>query len=184
MMVRDFVPLMTAPVWPATILILVCWFRKGIKNLIASVAEAKTGHSLFLRFGQADSDARASKTLPSVVPNQIGAPSSVRWENSANLFWLGSDLEWTAQTVLRGAPKERILHGLTQCDHHSSELGLTDSAPGRQLSALKSQVQVLPEAALVRQWRNDFADKISAVIGGFDNLVKQHQPDFRPGPGR
>ena len=80
--------------------------------------------------------------------------------------------------------KERIFHGLRQCDHHSSELGLADRAPGKQVSALKSQVESLPEAALDRQWRNDFVEKMYSVIKGFDSLVKQRQPNFRPGPER
>ncbi len=115
---------------------------------------------------------------------QISQPPAAKWERVANLFWLGNDLEWTVQTVLRGAPKERIFHGLRQCDHHSSELGLADSAAGKQVSELKSQVESLPEAAFDRQWRNDFAEKMYSVIKGFDILVKMKQPDFRPGPER
>jgi hypothetical protein len=86
--------------------------------------------------------------------------------------------------LLRGAPKERIFHGLRQCDHHSSQLGLADSAPGKQVSALKSQVDSLPEAALDRQWRNDFVEKMYLVIKGFHSLVRQSQPNFRPSPER
>jgi hypothetical protein len=181
-MIHDLVPLIIALLWPATILFLAVWFRKGIKDLIASVTEAKIGDSLVFKFGQAQLDEPVAKTLPSVIARQGGAPSSAKWENSASLFWLGNDLEWTAQTVLRGAPKERILHGLKQCNHHSSELDLGESAPGKQLSALKSQVEGLSEAALDRQWRGDFAEKIYSAIRGFDLIMKQHQPTFRSSP--
>ena len=46
------------------------------------------------------------------MPKQVIAPSDVKWDNVADLFWLGSELDWTAQAVLRGAPKEGIVHGL------------------------------------------------------------------------
>jgi len=38
---------------------------------------------------------------------QLSIPTAT-WDKPADLFWLGSDLETTAQTALRGAPKERI----------------------------------------------------------------------------
>jgi hypothetical protein len=180
-MIHDLIPLVTALLWPATILILVCWFRKGIKALIASVVEAKIGNSVFLKFGQAQSDITI-ETLPNPATKQISAPSGVEWENVANLFWLGNDLEWTGQTVLRGAPRERVHHGLKKCNHHCSELGLTDSVPGKQLTLLKSQVEGMSEAALDRQWRNAFSEKILGVVRGFDILVREQQPNFRPDP--
>jgi hypothetical protein len=101
------------------------------------IFKATTEYSVFLKFGQAKTDALSIETLSVPAAKQIGEPSSVKWENVASLFWLGNDLDWTAQTVLRGAPKEKILHGLTQCCHHISELGLMGSVPGTQLSSLK-----------------------------------------------
>ena len=86
-MIHDFVPLMVALVWPLTILILVCWFRKGIKDLIKSVTEAKIGNSVFFKFWQAKTDVSAEALLPE--PKDITAPSAAKWENTANLFWLG-----------------------------------------------------------------------------------------------
>jgi hypothetical protein len=188
-MIHDLIPLLTALipllaalVWPFTILILVYHFREGIKNLIPSVREAKIG-DVFLKFGQADLDVPTKKGLPHIsLPKQIIASPTAKWQNVANLFWLGNDLEWTAQTVLRGAPKDRILHGLTQCLHHTSELGLPDSAPGQQLFALRSQVESWPETAMDRQWRNAFSEQIYSVIKEFSDLMKQHQPNFLPGP--
>ena len=180
-LLRDLIPLMTALVWPLSILILVLYFRGGIKNLIASVVEARIGDSAFFKFGQAGADA---VDKPTTTPKQLSAPAppAVKWENTASLFWLGNDLEWTAQTVLRGAPKEKIIHGLTQCCHHLSELGLMDSDSGKQLSSLKSQVESLPEPALDRQWRDTFAEKIHSVIAALSILARGHQPNFRPFP--
>lgn len=88
---------------------------------------------------------------------QTAAPSGTRWENVADLFWLGSDLTWTDWRVNSGAPRERILHGLRQSYHHISELGLADSVPGKLLSTLRSQAESTPEP-LNQRWRTDFAE--------------------------
>jgi hypothetical protein len=47
---------------------------------------------------------------------------------------------------------------------------------------LMSEVTGLPEERLDRKWRIDFSEKIYVVVRGFDGLVREHQPDFRPGP--
>lgn len=101
-----------------------------------------------------------------------------KWENAANMFWLGNDLRWTMQQVQLGAPKEKILHGLTQSRHHSSELGLAESTPGKQLSELRSKVESLSESA----WKTDLSQQIISIINGFATLAQEHQPNFRPNP--
>ncbi len=40
--------------------------------------------------------------MPDVIASRVGAASGVRWENVANLLWLGSDLDffdWTIQAI-------------------------------------------------------------------------------------
>ena len=94
------------------------------------MAGAKIGDSLVFKLWQAKSNLLSIEPLSSVVdaataagmPKQVIAPSDAKWDNVADLFWLGSELDWTAQTVLRGAPKERIVHGLTQSYQHCSQI--------------------------------------------------------------
>src|SRR5438067_1606806 len=123
--IREFIPLVIAALWPVTVLTLALCFGREIKKLIASGLEAKIGNSIFVKWGQSSTDAK-SLEHPCEVSSakQITAPHGAKWENVANLFWLGSDLEWTSQTALRGAPKERIVYGLRHCDDHCSDLGL------------------------------------------------------------
>jgi hypothetical protein len=188
MSIHDFIPLITAMApysWPITVLILAWSFRNRIKD----VTEAKIGDSLQVKFGQVPSDLESrqatDETLPSPSSKQLSALSGVKWGRVADLFWLGSDLDWTAQTILRGAPKERILHGLTQCYHHISELGLAESAPAKQLSLLKSETANLPETTLDdRAWRSAFSEKILAVTRSINDLLGGQQPDFRSHPQR
>jgi hypothetical protein len=124
----------------------------------------------------------AIEKLPGAGARQIGAPSDIKWENVANLFWLGHDLCWTNWRVNSGAPKERILHGLTQSSHHLSELGLADSVPGRLLSSLKSQAESTQDVALNQQWRNGFAAKLSQVTHDVSGIAQREQPSFQPNP--
>src|SRR5579864_3771735 len=123
-----FVPLAVALVWPITVLIILCWFKDGLRELIKQIAEAKVGDKLYFKFWQAKTDLATAEPLPALAEStataiEVNIPASVRWDRVADLFWLGADLDWTGQAVLRAAPKERILHGLTQCYHHASQCG-------------------------------------------------------------
>ena len=175
-LLTPFVPLLIALIWPITILVILCWFREGIRGLIRLVAEAKSDLLSIERLPNVDTPTASG------TPKQISAPSDGKWDKVADLFWLGSDLDWTAQTVLRGAPKERIAHGLTQSYHHCSQLGLSNTAPGKQLASLKSQVEGMQDSALEREWRANFVEQLYAVINGFSGLARERQADFRPSP--
>jgi hypothetical protein len=157
-------------------------FRSRIKE----ITEAKFGDKLHVMWGDVPSDRKleqaAGGTPHRIAAKRLSAPSGAKWENVGNLFWLGGDLVWTAQSALRGAPKERILHGLTQSYHHISELGLAESAPGKQLSLLKSETADLPEANLDRAWRGDFSERVYGVTRMINNLLGDQQPEFRPNP--
>jgi len=182
-----FVPLAVALVWPVTVLIVLCWFKDGLRDLIKQTAEAKFGEKLYFKFWQAKSDLASAEPLPVTLPElvaapaQLSAPLGARWDRVASVFWLGNDLDWSVQTALRGAPKERIIHGLTQSSHHASQCGLANTLPGKQLAALMAQVASMPEASLDRQWRANFELQLSAVIKGFSDLAKERQPDFLAG---
>jgi hypothetical protein len=181
---HEFVLLIIASFWPFTTLVLALLFRKELKTLIALVAELKIGSSVFVRWGQSaiDRDRDEIETLEGgALQKQIAAPSVGKWK-PANWFWLGSDLETTAQRTLRGAPKGKIIGGLTQIYHHMSELGLSDTAPARVISALRSDVEHLSEPELTREWRDGFAEKVRFVIHSVSGMTQAQQPDFKPNP--
>jgi hypothetical protein len=187
MSIHDFIPLITSLItsWPIFILIIALLFRRRINDLI----ELKIGDKFYARFkvvlfGQDPSDLKTDPTemLPPPTAKQLSAPSGTKWENVGSVFWLGGDLVWTGQAALRGAPKERILHGLTQAYHHISELGLADSAPGKRIASLKSETESRAEAALDRDWRSVFSQKTWKVTGMITDLLKEKYPYFRPNP--
>src|SRR6266851_5379518 len=95
---HDYIPILSGAIWPATVLIIVIYFRGAIRARIESVTEAKIGSSV-LKFGLAKTDAVSLKSLSEakVIPGQLSEHSRVKWDHVANLFWLGSDLQYTAQ---------------------------------------------------------------------------------------
>lgn len=185
MYIYDLIPLITALApysWPFTVLILAWAFHNRIKE----ITEAKLGDKLYVKWGDVPSDRKLDQALGETPPHsatkQLGVRSGAKWENVGNLFWLGGDLIWTAQSSLRGAPKEKILHGLKQSYHHICELGLAESAPAKQLLLLKSETASLPETALDRAWRSTFSEKIYDVTRTVNNLLGEQQSGFRPNP--
>jgi hypothetical protein len=183
-MLHELLSFLAALLWPATVLILTFGFRKSIKRLIESLAELRLlGDKAVLKWPQARVDTIGESDVREPPPlKQLEGDSTPSLNKPADLFWLGSDLETTAQTALRGAPKERILRGLRQSRHHLSELGLGDSPPGRDLAKFSEEVAMLPDAILDRGWRNDFASKIYSVIQAVSGITKTAQPGFRPHP--
>jgi hypothetical protein len=166
MSIHDLIPLLTALApysWPVMIGLLALLFRSRIKDIV----ELKLGEKFYAKLvpyggvpSDLVSDPASGESQPRPATKQLNAQSDARWENVGNLFWLGGDLIWTPQSALRGAPKEKILHGLTQSYHHISELGLTGSEPAKQLSLLKSETSSLPETSLDRTWRAAFSEKV------------------------
>jgi hypothetical protein len=148
-----------------------------IKRTITNSPFSRLRARLLGLFNEARTPDVAIEELPGTVV-QRSRTSGIRWENVASLFWLGNDLDWTAERVKGAAPKERIVHGLTTSYHHCSQLGLADSIPGKLLSSLKSQVESMPEAALAPQWRSDFAARLYQVIQGVSEMAKGEQPGF------
>src|SRR5579863_9516486 len=159
-----------------------CIHHFRLNRTIGNSAFSRLRSRLHRLFDEPRTLEAAIEALPGVVAKQIGGSPGIRWENVANLFWLGNDLGWTDWKVRSGAPKERILRGLTQSFHHLSQLGLADSFAGKLLLSLKSHVDSEPEAALNQPWRNDFAERLSGVTKDVSDMARIQQPGFRPDP--
>lgn len=103
-----------------------------------------------------------------------------RLDRVANLFWLGHDLQWARQMAFSGV-QAKIAHGLKQAYHHCSELGLSTTPAGQQLSAHKASVEKMP-AQLSGTQQSWTGGQIDSDLTAFGNLMKEYQPDFRPEP--
>jgi hypothetical protein len=106
-----------------------------------------------------------------------------KWQNVANVFWLGSDLESALRFLWGPGSKQDILNAMGQASHHASEIGLSDTEPAKLLSSLKSQAQPAAETDYMnKQWRGELARRISEARNGFAELAKKQQPVFRARP--
>lgn len=116
------------------------------------------------------------------APTESDDPKSggLRLDRVANLFWLASDLQWAKQMANRGL-QDKIAHGLKQAYHHTSELGLRNTPAGQQLLAHMTAIDKMPRQLndTESSW---VAGQIDSDLHSFSNLMKQHQPDFRPDP--
>jgi hypothetical protein len=77
--------------------------------------------------------------------------------------------------------RDKIVHCLKQAYHHASELGLSTTPAGQQLLAHKTSVEQMPQQ-LNDSEKSWVAGQIDFDLTSFENLMKQHQPDFRPDP--
>jgi hypothetical protein len=187
--IHDVIPLITAfasYAWPVTVLILASLFRKPIARRIEQIKRLKIGENV-IEFGGALSDRLFFKGTDEApagqeTVKQLSSPSGPQWGKVGNVFWLGGDLIATAQSTLRGAPKEIIRQALAQSYHHISELGLPDSPPAKEISLLQSELAILPETALDRAWRGAFAERIYGVTRMMDGLLRKQQPGYRANP--
>jgi hypothetical protein len=148
---------------------------------------ARIGDKLVLRWGEAPSDKKLIEgsyeaySRPNLATDsRARGASAVRWDRVGNVFWLGGDLVTTAQTALRGAPKDEILSALNQAYHHISELGLAETPPGQQIDRLRAQIGALEEPMLGRAWRSNFATSIYQVTSALDAMLRVQQRDYRP----
>jgi hypothetical protein len=85
-------------VWPALVFFIVVYFRKPIRNRLATVTELDWKNKV-VKWGDAKADSEGKKQLPQVAfldrPKALPAPtpaSGVQWGNTGNICWLGHDL--------------------------------------------------------------------------------------------
>ena len=104
------------------------------------------------QFGEREVEANVEPVEP---PKEAG--------KSENLFWLGYNLMWTVDVLLRGAPGERIVHGLKQTSRHYDELG----APDGEVKLFLEQLIEKAENTLPKAWdtkaRTVFIQDLGAV---------------------
>jgi hypothetical protein len=216
MITSDNLPaIVNAIAWPLLVLAVILVFRKEIRALFRRIQNAKLPggtEATFLEYGEVPFD---KPTRPSITERKSLADitnlDSIKWQNTGNIFWLGHDLVWTIDTLLRGGPKETIVHGLRQAYHHAESLQL-NSYRYERLPLRKTYNQSIPQAGtnyaqtdlsetlterLLRlcieaenssenYWdndtRNNYVQQIGELIDFCGRLAELRQPDYKPHP--
>lgn len=184
--------------WPVVVLLLgivfLLRFAPDISELFKRVQRAKyPGGEAFFVYGEAPTDKLAQEQplrsgAESVAKPEQPEGSAIKWRNSGNLFWLGHDLVWTIDVLLRGGPREHIVHGLRQSLHHLRSLGFvgTPLGPGTFIESKLAELKANAESSLEKDWiplqRNDYTRELAALIRAIGDRAEANQPDFEPGP--
>jgi hypothetical protein len=131
-----------------------------------------------LAYGRASFDQQVS---PAPAPEKIMATvGSLKRHATGNLYWLGHDLMWTADTLLRRGPIDQVLIGFDQAIHHLFHVGLSGTAIDVDLQALRTRVEAGLE--LTATDRDEVANRVGSIIDKIGAVLEAAQPDFETPP--
>jgi hypothetical protein len=106
----------------------------------------------------------------------------VHWEKTGNLYWLGHDIMFTFDVLLRAGERQFIVHGLKQVLHHLRELGLGDTPMGIRSAELLKRADV----SLVEDWTSEkrlqYAQDMLELRTAIGTLASGNQPGFKGEP--
>jgi hypothetical protein len=117
---------------------------------------------------------------PSAGAKQTAVATHLVTSATGNLYWLGHDLMWTADVLLRGGAPEHARIGLDQALHHLGEVGLGDTAIADELQRLRDLVLEAP--ALPPSLRDTYATQLGSIIDRIGAMAETAQPGFRLPP--
>ena len=166
--------------WPVVALILALIFKEKIGNLLDRLKKAGQ-----FEWGQSPADEVPKDKIPiksTHGENETATHDHIKWENVANIYWAGHDLMWTCDVLLRGAPRDTILWGLSQSLHHIREIGLGGDPVEGRLSRLLTDARTMLEKDWTLQMRNSYAQEILSIREYAGSLMNNHQKDFRRRP--
>jgi len=167
--------------WPVTIIVLVAILKNEIKAAIYRIESAKFpgGTELKLsKFGESKVD-NPSK-VSDIPSTETTDKTEGNWNNIKNIYWLGHDLMWTVDVILRGAAKHRIVHGLRQSLHQITALGLKDTKYGSQLNRLFEEADTSLESDWNETKREQFAVDLKSLLWEIGVFIKTQQKNPPP----
>jgi hypothetical protein len=129
-------------------------------------------------FGGARFDNRALQT--DAPEKSAEPPGSLNKSATGSLYWLGHDLMWTADALLRQAPSENVLVGLDQAQHHLVQVGLGESQIAREILGLRELIE--PAKELSAPVRDAHASQLGSIIDRIGSAAEATQPRFDKPP--
>lgn len=145
--------------------------------------QAFRDEAFFLRsagipYGQAGMDKPDAHTHPQKNPAPL--PRSLITSATGSLYWLGHDLMWTADALLRKGPSEDVLVGLAQARHHLAEVGLEGTPIEGEIRALGELIQQSKE--LSPSLRDAYASQLGSIIDRIGMTAEATQTNFKVPP--
>lgn len=131
-----------------------------------------------LAYGRSSFDKQTSGSVPSKRPAATG--STLNAQATGSLYWLGHDLMWTADTLLRQGPPEHVRIGIDQALHHLVHVGLGRTPIEEKLRSLHDVVRTSDE--LSPSLRDEYASQIGSIIDQIGATAESAQADFQVPP--
>lgn len=147
----------------------------GIAALMAWQASQRPSPT---RYGDSPSDPVAAGRPSSTPEAADGTRLGIAWDKPGDLFWLGNDLMWISDVLLRGGSSEDIELSLRQAVHHARQLGLRDEDVDR-LNAVAANHKP------TKHWTPDRRDSLSRDVRSLAvrigrTAASQQGPTFQP----
>ncbi|WP_022962478.1 hypothetical protein [Halopseudomonas pelagia] len=167
--------------FPIVVLAVFAWLVSAHSGKLFAPADFKNEEN-FVRsagipYGLAGIDdqshIKAASTAPSI---------SLVARATGSFFWLGHDLMWTADVLLREGPQKEISIGLTQARHHLVQVGLEGTPIDVELIALRELVQQSEELSLSPSVRDKYASQIGSIIDRIGITAEASQGNFKVPP--
>jgi hypothetical protein len=108
---------------------------------------------------------------------------SIKWNRSANLFWLANDLCALYYVLRDNSGKSEILFFALQSLHHLNQLGFDDIkniATGSKLKSLIENIKNTDEAKLTKSKRYALSLDVNSIIQSIGVISENKQLDFVP----
>jgi hypothetical protein len=162
--------------WPITVLVLVLLLRTQIAAVLTRLTEAEVAGAK-LRFGKAAADRPRGKEVPLAGSYPVVAASK-----TGSIYWLGHDIMWVVDVLLRGAPVDYVRHGLVQISHHVREIGLGDTRYAEVARAILDATSPGAQVELTVEVRSAYALQLSRLVDQIGTVIESTQLDFQAGP--
>ena len=138
----------------------------------------ETNFAALATFGEARFDKPASPTDPR--KESAAPPNILNTKATGSLYWLGHDLMWTADALLRQAPPQDVLVGLDQSEHHLGQVGLGETQIAREILRLRDLIKQSEELSPVV--RDAYASQLGSIIDRIGITAECAQPGFDKPP--
>ena len=146
-------------------------------NLYPPQAFQNEEHFFNLAYGRASFDERTSRSQPEPA---AAPPRVINTAATGSLYWLGHDLMWTADTLLRGGPREQVLIGLDQSLHHLGQVKLGSTPIEADILQLHDRIRQAKE--LPSLLRDEYANQLGSVIDRIGATAEAAQANFQVPP--
>jgi len=134
---------------------------------------------------RADQVPTREATQDSVIDNTKRKESptdSLKWERTANWYWLGHDLMWIMAALRYDGTRESALHGFRQAHHHLNEIGMSESPYAPKLERWLKEIETISDHDWTPHLRHKFASSIDRLADQIGALAETHQSGYRSSP--